>query len=161
MTTAGFTYRVDGWFWEKTWLMYLIILVSGLLASDRRGRRCGCEKCEGSFGIFCIWTVTLSVCFVSPTRVRGMCPMMYTGIRSKPARWPDGSGGIFEQLYVEALLACGQVGTADLYMRNGWTSKRNTLVYRQLSLNIQAHYAYQEQDAAALPQHSGPRAVGC
>ena len=30
VTTAGFTYRVDGWFWEKTWLMYLIILVSGL-----------------------------------------------------------------------------------------------------------------------------------
>ncbi|MEI3525567.1 MAG: hypothetical protein V8Q27_05135 [Eubacteriales bacterium] len=49
---------------------------------------------------------------------------------------------------MEALLACGQVDTAELYMRNGWTSKQNTLVYRQLSLNIQAHYAYQDKDAA-------------
>ena len=54
----------------------------------------------------------------------------------------------FEQLYVEALLACGQADVADLYMKNGWKSKRNTLIYRQLSLNIQAHYAYQEKDAA-------------
>ena len=37
VTTAGFTYRVDGWFWEKNWLMYLIILVSGLLAVIRGG----------------------------------------------------------------------------------------------------------------------------
>ena len=48
---------------------------------------------------------------------------------------------------MEALLACGQVDVADLYMKNGWRSKRNALIYRQLSLNIQAHYAYQDQDA--------------
>ena len=32
-------------------------------------------------------------------------------------------------------------------MKNGWRSKRNALIYRQLSLNIQAHYAYQDKDA--------------
>ena len=45
-------------------------------------------------------------------------------------------------------MACGQWDVADLYMKNGWKSKRNALIYRQLSLNIQAHYAYQDKDAA-------------
>ena len=37
VTMLVFTYRTEGWFFEKTWLMYLIILFSGLLAVIRGG----------------------------------------------------------------------------------------------------------------------------
>lgn len=145
VTEAGFTYRVDGWFWEKTWLMYLIILVSGL-ASVVAGGAAGVKNVKALRNILYMDCDAVRLLRIADEGTRYVPYDVYKN--QKQARKVAGrQRRYFEQLYVEALLACGQVGVADLYMKNGWKSKRNTLIYRQLSLNIQAHYAYQEQDA--------------
>ena len=145
VTTAGFTYRVDGWFWEKNWLMYLIILVSGLLAVIRGGAA-GVKNFKALRNILYMDCDAKRLLRIADEGTRYVPYDVYKN--QKQAR--NGAGRqrrFFEQLYVEALLACGQVDVADLYMKNGWRSKRNALIYRQLSLNIQAHYAYQDKDA--------------
>lgn len=145
VTTAGFTYRVDGWFWEKNWLMYLIILVSGLLAVIRGGAA-GVKNFKALRNILYMDCDAKRLLRIADEGTRYVPYDIYKN--QKQARnVARRQRRFFEQLYVEALLACGQVDTAELYMRNGWTSKQNTLIYRQLSLNIQAHYAYQDQDA--------------
>lgn len=145
VTTAGFTYRVDGWFWEKNWLMYLIILVSGLLAVIRGGAA-GVKNFKALRNILYMDCDAKRLLRIADEGTRYVPYDIYKN--QKQARnVARRQRHFFEQLYVEALLACGQVDVADLYMKNGWRSKRNALIYRQLSLNIQAHYAYQEQDA--------------
>lgn len=145
VTTAGFTYRVDGWFWEKNWLMYLIILVSGLLAVIRGGAA-GVKNFKALRNILYMDCDAKRLLRIADEGTRYVPYDVYKN--QKQARNVAGrQRRFFEQLYVEALLACGQVDVADLYMKNGWRSKRNALIYRQLSLNIQAHYAYQDQDA--------------
>ena len=145
VTTAGFTYRVDGWFWEKNWLMYLIILVSGLLAVIRGGAA-GVKKFKALRNILYMDCDAKRLLRIADEGTRYVPYDIYKN--QKQARnVARRQRRFFEQLYVEALLACGQVDVADLYMKNGWRSKRNALIYRQLSLNIQAHYAYQDKDA--------------
>lgn len=145
VTTAGFTYRVDGWFWEKNWLMYLIILVSGLLAVIRGGAA-GVKNFKALRNILYMDCDAKRLLRIADEGTRYVPYDVYKN--QKQARNVAGrQRRFFEQLYVEALLACGQVDVADLYMKNGWRSKRNALIYRQLSLNIQAHYAYQDKDA--------------
>ena len=145
VTTAGFTYRVDGWFWEKTWLMYLIILFSGLLAVIRGGAA-GVKNFKALRNILYMDCDARRLLRIADEGTRYVPYDVYKN--QKQARNVAGrQRRFFEQLYVEALLACGQVDVADLYMKNGWRSKRNALIYRQLSLNIQAHYAYQDKDA--------------
>lgn len=145
VTTAGFTYRVDGWFWEKNWLMYLIILVSGLLAVIRGGAT-GVKNFKALRNILYMDCDAKRLLRIADEGTRYVPYDVYKN--QKQARNVAGrQRRFFEQLYVEALLACGQVDVADLYMKNGWRSKRNALIYRQLSLNIQAHYAYQDKDA--------------
>ena len=145
VTTAGFTYRVDGWFWEKNWLMYLIILVSGLLAVIRGGAA-GVKNFKALRNILYMDCDAKRLLRIADEGTRYVPYDIYKN--QKQARnVARRQRRFFEQLYVEALLACGQVDVADLYMKNGWRSKRNALIYRQLSLNIQAHYAYQDQDA--------------
>lgn len=145
VTTAGFTYRVDGWFWEKNWLMYLIILVSGLLAVIRGGAA-GVKNFKALRNILYMDCDAKRLLCIADEGTRYVPYDVYKN--QKQARnVARRQRRFFEQLYVEALLACGQVDVADLYMKNGWRSKRNALIYRQLSLNIQAHYAYQDQDA--------------
>ena len=145
VTTARFTYRVDGWFWEKNWLMYLIILVSGLLAVIRGGAA-GVKNFKALRNILYMDCDTKRLLRIADEGTRYVPYDVYKN--QKQARNVAGrQRRFFEQLYVEALLACGQVDVADLYMKNGWRSKRNALIYRQLSLNIQAHYAYQDKDA--------------
>ena len=145
VTTAGFTYRVDGWFWEKNWLMYLIILVSGLLAVIRGGAA-GVKNFKALRNILYMDCDAKRLLRIADEGTRYVPYDIYKN--QKPARnVARRQRRFFEQLYVEALLACGQVDVADLYMKNGWRSKRNALIYRQLSLNIQAHYAYQDKDA--------------
>ena len=146
VTIVGFSYRVDGWFWTKTWLMYLIILVSGLLAVIRGGAA-GVKNFKALRNILYMDCDAKRLLRIADEGTRYVPYDIYKN--QKQARnVARRQRRFFEQLYVEALLACGQVDTAELYMRNGWTSKQNTLVYRQLSLNIQAHYAYQDKDAA-------------
>ena len=145
VTTAGFTYRVDGWFWEKNWLMYLIILVSGLLAVIRGGAA-GVINFKALRYILYMDCDAKRLLRIADEGTRYVPYDIYKN--QKQARnVARRQRRFFEQLYVEALLACGQVDVADLYMKNGWRSKRNALIYRQLSLNIQAHYAYQDKDA--------------
>ena len=145
VTTAGFTYRVDGWFWEINWLMYLIILVSGLLAVIRGGAA-GVKNFKALRNILYMDCDAKRLLRIADEGTRYVPYDVYKN--QKQARNVAGrQRRFFEQLYVEALLACGQVDVADLYMKNGWRSKRNALIYRQLSLNIQAHYAYQDKDA--------------
>ncbi len=145
VTTAGFTYRVDGWFWEKNWLMYLIILVSGLLAVIRGGAA-GVKNFKALRNILYMDCDAKRLLRIADEGTRYVPYDIYKN--QKQARnVARRQRRFFEQLYVEALLACGQVDVADLYMKNGWRSKRNALIYRQLSLNIQAHYAYQDKDA--------------
>lgn len=145
VTTAGFTYRVDGWFWEKIWLMYLIILVSGLLAVIRGGAA-GVKNFKALRNILYMDCDAKRLLRIADEGTRCVPYDIYKN--QKQARnVARRQRRFFEQLYVEALLACGQVDVADLYMKNGWRSKRNALIYRQLSLNIQAHYAYQDKDA--------------
>ena len=145
VTTAGFTYRVDGWFWEKNWLMYLIILVSGLLAVIRGGAA-GVKNFKALRNILYMDCDAKRLLRIADEGTRYVPYDVYKN--QKQARNVAGrQRRFFEQLYVEALLACGQVDVAYLYMKNGWRSKRNALIYRQLSLNIQAHYAYQDKDA--------------
>lgn len=145
VTTAGFTYRVDGWFWEKNWLMYLIILVSGLLAVIRGGAA-GVKNFKALRNILYMDCDAKRLLRIADEGTRYVPYDVYKN--QKQARNVAGrQRRFFEQLYVEALLACGQVDVADLYMKNGWRSKRNALIYRQLFLNIQAHYAYQDKDA--------------
>ena len=145
VTTAGFTYRVDGWFWEKNWLMYLIILVSGLLAVIRGGAA-GVKNFKALRNILYMDCDAKRLLRIADEGTRYVPYDVYKN--QKQARNVAGrQRRFFEQLYVEALLACGQVDVAALYMKNGWRSKRNALIYRQLSLNIQAHYAYQDKDA--------------
>lgn len=145
VTTAGFTYRVDGWFWEKNWLMYLIILVSGLLAVIRGGAA-GVKNFKALRNILYMDCDAKRLLRIADEGTRYVPYDIYKN--QKQARnVARRQRRFFEQLYVEALLACGQVDVADLYMKNGWKSKRNALIYRQLSLNIQAHYAYQDKDA--------------
>ena len=145
VTTAGFTYRVDGWFWEKNWLMYLIILVSGLLAVIRGGAA-GVKNFKALRNILYMGCDAKRLLRIADEGTRYVPYDIYKN--QKQARnVARRQRRFFEQLYVEALLACGQVDVADLYMKNGWRSKRNALIYRQLSLNIQAHYAYQDKDA--------------
>ena len=145
VTTAGFTYRVDGWFWEKIWLMYLIILVSGLLAVIRGGAA-GVKNFKALRNILYMDCDAKRLLRIADEGTRYVPYDIYKN--QKQARnVARRQRRFFEQLYVEALLACGQVDVADLYMKNGWRSKRNALIYRQLSLNIQAHYAYQDKDA--------------
>lgn len=145
VTTAGFTYRIDGWFWEKNWLMYLIILVSGLLAVIRGGAA-GVKNFKALRNILYMDCDAKRLLRIADEGTRYVPYDVYKN--QKQARNVAGrQRRFFEQLYVEALLACGQVDVADLYMKNGWRSKRNALIYRQLSLNIQAHYAYQDKDA--------------
>ena len=145
VTTAGFTYRVDGWFWEKIWLMYLIILVSGLLAVIRGGAA-GVKNFKALRTILYMDCDAKRLLRIADEGTRYVPYDIYKN--QKQARnVARRQRRFFEQLYVEALLACGQVDVADLYMKNGWRSKRNALIYRQLSLNIQAHYAYQDKDA--------------
>ncbi len=145
VTTARFTYRVDGWFWEKNWLMYLIILVSGLLAVIRGGAA-GVKNFKALRNILYMDCDAKRLLRIADEGTRYVPYDVYKN--QKQARNVAGrQRRFFEQLYVEALLACGQVDVADLYMKNGWRSKRNALIYRQLSLNIQAHYAYQDKDA--------------
>ena len=145
VTTAGFTYRVDGWFWEKNWLMYLIILVSGLLAVIRGGAT-GVKNFKALRNILYMDCDAKRLLRIADEGTRYVPYDIYKN--QKQARnVARRQRRFFEQLYVEALLACGQVDVADLYMKNGWRSKRNALIYRQLSLNIQAHYAYQDKDA--------------
>ena len=145
VTTAGFTYRVDGWFWEKNWLMYLIILVSGLLAVIRGGAA-GVKNFKALRNILYLDCDAKRLLRIADEGTRYVPYDIYKN--QKQARnVARRQRRFFEQLYVEALLACGQVDVADLYMKNGWRSKRNALIYRQLSLNIQAHYAYQDKDA--------------
>ena len=145
VTTAGFTYRVDGWFWEKNWLMYLIILVSGLLAVIRGGAA-GVKNFKALRNILYMDCDAKRLLRIADEGTRYVPYDVYKN--QKQARnVARRQRRFFEQLYVEALLACGQVDVADLYMKNGWRSKRNALIYRQLSLNIQAHYAYQDKDA--------------
>ena len=144
VTTAGFTYRVDGWFWEKIWLMYLIILVSGLLAVIRGGAA-GVKNFKALRNILYMDCDAKRLLRIADEGTRYVPYDIYKN--QKQARnVARRQRRFFEQLYVEALLACGQVDVADLYMKNGWRSKRNALIYRQLSLNIQAHYAYQDKD---------------
>lgn len=145
VTTAGFTYRVDGWFWEKNWLMYLIILVSGLLAVIRGGAA-GVKNFKALRNILYMDCDAKRLLRIADEGTRYVPYDIYKN--QKQARnVARRQRRFFEQLYVEALLACGQVDVADLYMKNGWRSKRNALIYRQLSLNIQAHYAYQDKDS--------------
>lgn len=145
VTVAGFTYKTDGWFFEHYWLMYVIILFSGLLAVIRGGAA-GVKNFKALRNILYMGCDAERLLRIADEGTRYVPYDVYKN--QKQARKVAGrQRRFFEQLYVEALLACGQVGVADLYMKNGWKSKRNTLIYRQLSLNIQAHYAYQEQDA--------------
>ena len=145
VTVAGFTYKTDGWFFEHYWLMYVIILFSGLLAVIRGGAA-GVKNVKALRNILYMDCDAERLLCIADEGTRYVPYDVYRN--QKQARKVAGrQRRYFEQLYVEALLACGQVGVADLYMKNGWKSKRNTLIYRQLSLNIQAHYAYQEQDA--------------
>lgn len=145
VTIVGFTYRVDGWFWEKNWLMYLIILVSGLLAVIRGGAA-GVKNFKALRNILYMDCDAKRLLRIADEGTRYVPYDIYKN--QKQARnVARRQRRFFEQLYVEALLACGQVDVADLYMKNGWRSKRNALIYRQLSLNIQAHYAYQDKDA--------------
>ena len=145
VTMLVFTYRTEGWFFEKTWLMYLIILFSGLLAVIRGGAA-GVKNFKALRNILYMDCDARRLLRIADEGTRYVPYDIYKN--QKQARnIARRQRRFFEQLYVEALLACGQVDTAELYMRNGWTSKQNTLVYRQLSLNIQAHYAYQDQDA--------------
>ena len=148
VTTAGFTYRVDGWFWEKNWLMYLIILVSGLLAVIRGGAA-GVKNFKALRNILYMDCDAKRLLRIADEGTRYVPYDIYKNQKQarNVARRQRRQRRFFEQLYVEALLACGQVDVADLYMKNGWRSKRNALIYRQLSLNIQAHYAYQDKDA--------------
>ena len=145
VTIVGFSYRVDGWFWTKTWLMYLIILVSGLLAVIRGGAA-GVKNFKALRNILYMGCDAKRLLRIADEGTRYVPYDIYKN--QKQARnVARRQRRFFEQLYVEALLACGQVDVADLYMKNGWRSKRNALIYRQLSLNIQAHYAYQDKDA--------------
>lgn len=145
VTVAGFTYKTDGWFFEHYWLMYVIILFSGLLAVIRGGAA-GVKNFKALRNILYMGCDAERLLRIADEGTRYVPYDVYKN--QKQARKVAGrQRRFFEQLYVEALLACGQVDVADLYMKNGWKSKRNALIYRQLSLNIQAHYAYQEQDA--------------
>lgn len=145
VTMLVFTYRTEGWFFEKTWLMYLIILFSGLLAVIRGGAA-GVKNFKALRNILYMDCDAKRLLRIADEGTRYVPYDVYKN--QKQARNVAGrQRRFFEQLYVEALLACGQVDVADLYMKNGWRSKRNALIYRQLSLNIQAHYAYQDKDA--------------
>lgn len=144
VTMLVFTYRTEGWFFEKTWLMYLIILFSGLLAVIRGGAA-GVKNFKALRNILYMDCDAKRLLRIADEGTRYVPYDVYKN--QKQARNVAGrQRRFFEQLYVEALLACGQVDVADLYMKNGWRSKRNALIYRQLSLNIQAHYAYQDKD---------------
>ncbi len=147
VTVAGFlTYQVDGWFWEKNWLMYLIILVA-LMASVVSGGLSGFKNVKKLQNIL----------YVDCDAER-LLRIADEGIRYEPhAVWKNQKQArnvakrqrrSFEQLYVESLQACGQVEGARLYLESGWQTKKNTLIYRQLSLGIQAHFAYLDQDAS-------------
>ena len=145
VTVAGFTYKTDGWFFEHYWLMYVIILFSGLLAVIRGGAA-GVKNVKEIRNILYMDCDTERLLRIADEGTRYVPYDVYKN--QKQARKVAGrQRRYFEQLYVEALLACEQVDVADLYMKNGWKSKRNALIYRQLSLNIQAHYAYQDKDA--------------
>lgn len=145
VTVAGFTYKTDGWFFEHYWLMYVIILFSGLLAVIRGGAA-GVKNVKEIRNILYMDCDAKRLLRIADEGTRYVPYDVYKN--QKQARNVAGrQRRYFEQLYVEALLACGQVDVADLYMKNGWRSKRNALIYRQLSLNIQAHYAYQDKDA--------------
>ena len=125
--------------------MYLIILVSGLLAVIRGGAA-GVKNFKALRNILYMDCDAKRLLRIADEGTRYVPYDVYKN--QKQARNVAGrQRRFFEQLYVEALLACGQVDVADLYMKNGWRSKRNALIYRQLSLNIQAHYAYQDKDA--------------
>lgn len=153
VTTAGFTYRVDGWFWEKNWLMYLIILVSGLLAVIRGGAA-GVKNFKALRNILYMDCDAERLLCIADEGTRYVPYDVYRN--QKQARKVAGrQRRYFEQLYVEALLACGQVGVADLYMKNGWKSKRNTLIYRAAFPEYPGPLRLSGTGRGALPQHYG------
>lgn len=112
VTMLVFTYRTEGWFFEKTWLMYLIILFSGLLAVIRGGAA-GVKNFKALRNILYMDCDARRLLRIADEGTRYVPYDIYKN--QKQARnVARRQRRFFEQLYVEALLACGQVDTAEL-----------------------------------------------
>ena len=145
-TLLWLTYHTKGWFFEKTYLILLIIIFSILVAAIYGG-------IAGAGNVKKLRNILYQDCDAErflQILEEGIHYIPYELYKSKKQAQNVARRQLpcLEMLYVEALLACGQEENASHYLKEEWSSRRNALGYRRLSLSLEAHDAYREGDIA-------------
>lgn len=149
-TLLFITYRVNGWFFDKTWIMYLLIALSALLTFLAEG-------IQSYRNVNALRAVLYRDCDseqllrLAEEGIRYV-PYEFYRSRRKAERVYRLQLRLFERFYVEALLGCGQPEAAADYLENGWKSPRNSRVYRFLSANARSILAYRAGDPGLFKQ---------
>lgn len=143
-TLLFFTYHTEGWFFTKTYLIFLIILISILAAVSYGG-------IAGAGNVKQLQNILYQDCDAEKFHQileEGIHYIPYELYKKQEQAEHVAKRELacLEMLYVEALLACGREEQAVHYLKEEWTSKRSALGYRQLSLSMEASAAYCEGD---------------
>lgn len=151
-TVLFFTYRVNGWFFDKTWIMYLIIALSALLTFIAEGVQ-SYRNVNAFRAILYQDCDSEKLLRLADEGIRYV-PYEFYRSRRKAERVFRLQLCLFERFYVEALMACGQPDAAVHYLENDWKSPRNSNVYKFLSANAGSILAYQAGDVGQFKQLS-------
>lgn len=143
-TLLFFTYRVNGWFFDKTWIMYLIIVLSALLSVLVSGSR-------SYRNIRAIRDILYRDCDgekLLQAAGEGIRYIPYDIFRSrrKAERIQIRQLSAFERFYVEALVSCGRMEEAEKYLERDWQSSRNSGAYKLLLANVRSILAFRAGD---------------
>ena len=151
-TELFFTYRVNGWFFDKTWIMYLIIALSALLTFIAEGVQ-SYRNVNAFRAILYQDCDSEKLLRLADEGIRYV-PYEFYRSRRKAERVFRRQLCLFERFYAEALMACGQADAAEHYLENDWKSPRNSSVYKILSANAGSILAYQAGDVGQFKQLS-------
>lgn len=151
-TELFFTYRVNGWFFDKTWIMYLIIALSALLTFLAEGVQ-SYRNVNAFRAILYQDCDSEKLLRLADEGIRYV-PYEFYRSRRKAERVFRRQLCLFERFYAEALMACGQADAAEHYLENDWKSPRNSSVYKILSANAGSILAYQAGDVGQFKQLS-------
>ena len=110
-TELFFTYRVNGWFFDKTWIMYLIIALSALLTFLAEGVQ-SYRNVNAFRAILYQDCDSEKLLRLADEGIRYV-PYEFYRSRRKAERVFRRQLCLFERFYAEALMACGQADAAE------------------------------------------------
>lgn len=136
-----------GWLIEKEYLIYVIILISAIIASL-------VETWNIQRTIASVRNVLYKECDADLFLEIADCGLKYVTNQSEHKNEKNKNKyklayTYFERFYVEALNARGRYVAALEYLENYWGTKRNTTIYRLLIQNTKLNIACEQEDKKA------------